>query len=259
MFENLKDKRLFERIVDQISDAVRSGSLKVGDKLPSEPELARIFGVARSGVREALRILELSGLVVIKKGNQGGCFIQELSSNQKLIDYLSGHLRLGQITLSQITEARYWLESMVIDIVGQRITDKDIDRLRKSVDKAERLFREGKEREKINENFDFHMLLVRTTENTILIDTLSALFEILSYMVVKMKPTRQITLATLKAHREILDLLEAGQIERAKAANKAHIGDVSARLMKKYGKPKARPDLKQEGQSFLAKEESPPQ
>jgi DNA-binding FadR family transcriptional regulator len=72
MFENLKNKRLFEKIVDQISDAVLSGSLKVGDKLPSEPELAHIFGVSRSAVREALRILELSGLVIIRKGNRGG-------------------------------------------------------------------------------------------------------------------------------------------------------------------------------------------
>jgi DNA-binding FadR family transcriptional regulator len=110
-----------------------------------------------------LRVLELSGLVIIKKGNQGGCFIQELSSNQKLVDYLSDHWRLGRINLINLAEARYWLESIIIDIVGQKITKKDIDKLRKSIDKAEQLFNEGKEREKIDKNFDFHVLLARMT------------------------------------------------------------------------------------------------
>jgi GntR family transcriptional regulator, transcriptional repressor for pyruvate dehydrogenase complex len=243
MFENLKEKRLFERIVDQIKDAVLSGTLQTGDKLPPEHELARMFGVSRSAVREALRILELSGLVSIRKGNRGGCFIRKLSSNQKLMDYLSDNWRLGQITLTHLTEARYWLESMVIDIVGQRITAKDIDKLRKSVDKAERLYEEGKDREKIDENLNFHILLVRIIGNTILIDALSAILELLSYMLLKIKPSRRITLGTLGAHREILDLLEAGRIEQAKAVNNAHIKDVSTRLIKLAAKQKSLPKM----------------
>lgn len=255
MFENLKDRRLFEKIVDQIKDAVVSGAVKAGDKLPSENELAHVFGVSRSAVREALRILELSGLVIIKKGNQGGCFIQEVSSNQQLIDYLSDNWKLGQIKLTDLTDARYWLESLVIDIVGKRITDKDVDKLYKSIDNAERLYNEGKEREKIDENFNFHVLLVHMTGNTILIDTLSAILEILSYILVKIKPSRQITLNTFQAHRQIVDFLKAGQMESAKAVNKAHIRDVSNRLIKKYVKQKNSPNLKQEERVVLKSKE----
>lgn len=77
-------------------------------------------------MREALRILKLSGLVLIKKGNQGGCFIQEVNSNPKLIDYLSDHLRLGNVTLAHLKEARYWLESIIIDIDwGKRTLAKE--------------------------------------------------------------------------------------------------------------------------------------
>jgi DNA-binding FadR family transcriptional regulator len=248
MFENLKEKRLFEKIVDQIKDAISSGSLNAGDKLPSEPEMARAFGVSRSAVREALRILELSGLVGIKSGNRGGCFIQKVSSNQKLVDYFSDNWRLGQITLNQLTEARYWIESMVIDIVGQKITKKEIEKLRKSIEKAEQLLNEGKELEKIDKNFDFHASLAHITGNTILIDTLSAIIELLRYMLLKIEPDRRITLNTFKAHRKILDLFEAGQIERAKDVNKAHIKDVSARLIKLATKQKNPPSLKRKDQ-----------
>jgi len=256
MFDNVKDRRLFEKIVDQIKDAILSGTLKPGDKLPSEHELARLFGVSRSAVREALRILELSGIVVIKKGNQGGCFIQEVNSSQQLIDYLSDNWKLGQIKLVDLTEARYWLESIVIEIVGQKITQKDLDALRSSIDEAEHFYKEGKEQEKINKNFDFHGLLVRMTGNTILIDTLSAIIELLSYFLCKIKPSRQITLNTFKAHREIVDFLEAGQVESAKTANKLHIKDVNNRLIKKSSSQGNPPNLELEGRSLFLKEES---
>ncbi|OPY64939.1 MAG: Pyruvate dehydrogenase complex repressor [Syntrophorhabdaceae bacterium PtaU1.Bin034] len=234
MFDKVKDRRLFERIVDQIKDAMLSGTLKTGDKLPSENELAGIFGVSRTAVREALRILELSGLVIIKKGKQGGCFVQDAGSNQRLIDYFSDNLRLGKITLTQVTEARFWLESMVIDIVGEKITKKDIDKLRKSIDKAEQLYAEKKEKDVINENYNFHASLVRITKNAILIDALSAILELLSYILFKIKPDNAITLDVLRAHREILSFLETGQPERAKAANSEHMKNVESRLIQQY-------------------------
>jgi GntR family transcriptional regulator, transcriptional repressor for pyruvate dehydrogenase complex len=251
MFEKLKDKRLFEKIVDQIKEAIVSGALKVGDKLPPEHELARILGVSRTAVREALRILELSGLVIIKKGNQGGCFIQEVASNYKMVDYLSDHWRIGNITLTHLTDARFWLESIIIDIVGQKATKRELDLLRKSIDTAERLYKEGKEFEKIQENLDFHLLLAKMTDNTILIDTLSGIFELLKYMLVKIKPSRSITNETFRCHAKIVDFLETGDIEGAKEANKAHIKELSARLMKKYAKEKNLPQFNLKLQQFI--------
>jgi len=244
MFKKIKDKRIFERIVDQIKDAVSAEKLEVGDKLPSEIELAHIFGVSRSAVREALRILELSGLIIIKQGNRGGAFIQKVSSNQKLKEYFSDHLRLGNINLAQLTEARYWIESVILDIAGKKGNKKDFEILRKSVDTAEQLFREGKEDEKIYENFYFHILLAKISKNSILIDNISSILELMSYILVKIKPTRKITENTFRAHREILKFLISGDLEKAKEINTNHINDVSDRLVKKYFKKMKLPYLK---------------
>jgi DNA-binding FadR family transcriptional regulator len=211
--------------------------------------------VSRSAVREALRILELSGLVGIKSGNRGGCFIQKVSSNQKLVDYFSDNWRLGQITLNQLTEARYWIESMVIDIVGQKITKKDIEKLRKSIDNAERISNDVEDREKINQHLNFHASLVHITGNTILIDTLSAILELLDYMLRKIKQSRQVTRETFKIHRKILDLLEAGQVERARTLNNAHLKEVSTLLVKLADKHNNLPNAKREEHSFFKKEE----
>jgi len=231
-----EDKRLFEKIVDQIKADVLSGALKVGDKLPSEHEMARIFGVSRTAVREALRILELSGLVIIKKGNQGGCFIQHASTGQKLVDYLSDHWRVGNITLAHLTEARCWIESIIIDMVGKKAMKKDFEKLRTSIDEAERYYREGKERDKIAQNFNFHLQLAEIAGNTLLIDALSAIIDLLSYMLVKIKPNPRITRGTFKAHREMVQLLETGRVDVAREVNISHMREVGTRLTRKYAK-----------------------
>jgi len=238
MFKKIKDKRIFEKIVDQIREAVLTEKLKVGDKLPSESELANIFGVSRAAVREALRILELSGIIIIKQGVKGGAFIQQANTNQKLKDYFSDNLRLGHIDIFQLTEARYWIESIIIDIVGRKGTKRDFENIRSSIDKAERLFREGRECEKIYENFYFHILLAEITKNSILIDNISCILELMSYIMLKIRPTAKISENTFKFHREILESLISGDLERAKEINRNHINDVSTRLIKKHSAKK---------------------
>jgi GntR family transcriptional regulator, transcriptional repressor for pyruvate dehydrogenase complex len=236
MFARLKDKRLFERIVDQIKEKIISGELNVGDKLPSEAEMTQIFGVSRSAVREALRTLELSGLVAVKQGNRGGCFIQEVNNNRKLVDYISDQWGLGNVTFADLAEARSGLESVVIGIVGQKGTEKDFALLRKSIDNAERMYKEKKEIEKIDEQFDFHIMLAQITRNRVLIDMLAAIIDLLRYMMIKIKPTKEITLKTFEDHRKIVEFLEAGKVEKAKEISSAHIFGINKRLGRKYAK-----------------------
>lgn len=234
MFKSLKEGRLFERIVDQIKDEIISGNLNVGDKLPTEIEMASAFGVSRSAVREALRTLELSGLVTIKRGNKGGCFIQGLASNRKLIDNVSDYWTLGNVTFTDLAEARIGVESLIIGIVGRKGTKKDFVSLRKLIDNAEQMHSEGKELERIDEQFNFHLLLAKITGNRVFFDMLTAIIELLKYILIKVKPSKEVTLKTIKDHRKIVEFLEAGQVEEAKAVSSRHILDISKRLEKKY-------------------------
>lgn len=238
MLRNVKEKRLFEKVVDEIKDSIQRNELKAGDKLPSELELSKIFGVSRSAIREALRILELSGLIVIKLGVKGGSFIGQIEQHKKLREYLSDHLKLGNITIVQLTEARYWVETMILDIVGQKISKKDLVNLRASAENAEKLFRESRSIEKHYELWNFHQILAAITKNSILIDTLSSINEILCYMMLKIETSRPMTESALRVHRELVDLIEQGKIEEAKKINKKHIQDVSQGLIKKYQKDK---------------------
>jgi len=234
MFSNVKGKRVFERVVDEIKSAIESDKLKPGDKLPAEIELARELGVSRVTVREALRILELSGLVLIKQGTKGGAFIQKADGPQRLKECLTDHLKLGNITIDQLAEARFWIESIIIDMVGQKARKKDFQLLRESIRRAEEAFRHGEEEKKTDENWNFHDILMKISGNYILIDTLRSINELMRYMMLKIKTDTKISENAFKAHKEIVDLLESGDLEKAKGVNKLHILDLNNRLTKKY-------------------------
>ena len=71
-FQELDQRRAFEKILGQIEEAIVQGRLQSGDRLPSERELAESFGASRASVREALRVLEAFGVVVARRGTDGG-------------------------------------------------------------------------------------------------------------------------------------------------------------------------------------------
>jgi GntR family transcriptional repressor for pyruvate dehydrogenase complex len=74
-FQRISSERSFEIVLRQIRDAIERGLIKPGDKLPAEPDLAAEFGVSRSVLREALKVLELSGYLEIRRGYRGGTFV----------------------------------------------------------------------------------------------------------------------------------------------------------------------------------------
>ena len=76
IFSPLKNKRYSDQIAEQIQGKILKHQLELGSSLPSEQELAREFQVSRSVIREALRILEISGLVTLKKDLQVGSLSQ---------------------------------------------------------------------------------------------------------------------------------------------------------------------------------------
>ena len=75
-FGPYKPPRAFQEIADQIKKAILDRKLKPGERLPSERELAEQFQVGRLTIREALRSLETSGIITIRKGSGGGAFVR---------------------------------------------------------------------------------------------------------------------------------------------------------------------------------------
>lgn len=128
MFSPVSSPRVSQVIVDQIKALIREGSLHPGDRLPSERELCQRFGVSRVTVREALRVLEASGLVTIRVGARGGAFLTTPSTERLGAD-LADLLSLSTLTAGDVTEARMIVELGALPLAVERATDSDLTEL----------------------------------------------------------------------------------------------------------------------------------
>ncbi|MEG3159392.1 FadR/GntR family transcriptional regulator [Sphingomonas sp. LB2R24] len=168
LFEPLGEKRISEEVADRIRRLIEEGSLRIGDRLPPERDLSKRLGVSRSVLREALRTLENKGLVRLKPGKGGGAFVAEFKTDT-ISESIGDLLRLARISLPQLTEARTWIEEVVVRVACDRGDETDFVALEENVALAEQLFAEGKMLEKLDVNIEFHNVLAAATKNPILV------------------------------------------------------------------------------------------
>lgn len=135
LFRPVNVDRVSQVIVDQIKVLLREGKLTIGDRLPSERDLCQRFGVSRVTVREALRVLEASGLIEIRVGARGGAFVST-PSKERLGEGLADLMTLAPLTPANITEARRVIEVGILPFVVQRATEQDVAGLRRLVDEG---------------------------------------------------------------------------------------------------------------------------
>lgn len=205
LFKSIKNKRIFEIISEQIKELIYSGVLKPGDKLPSERKLSEQFGTGRMVVREALRILEHAGFILIKQGSVGGAFVKE-SNTEVITRSFSDLIRLGKVTIKDLTDARLGLEKAIIELVIDRIDDHDFELLHKNIFETERLIYQGKRPRENNVNF--HLLLARATKNPVYEMMVQSVMDIVFFFLQQYNPKMEYIQRVLDYHREILAAIE---------------------------------------------------
>ena len=119
MFKEIGDERTFNGILDQITDNIQSGRLKAGDALPAERTMAETMGVSRPAVREALRALELLG--IIKPVPGGGNYIAD-DLGSWLIGPLSILFKLNNGYIRQNQQLREALERESANLAARKCT-----------------------------------------------------------------------------------------------------------------------------------------
>jgi DNA-binding FadR family transcriptional regulator len=142
LFNRVYSERRSNLIVDQVRQLIRSGHLQPGDRLPSERELGEQFGVSRVVVREALRVLESTGLVVIRVGARGGAFVA-IPGSSRIVEVISDLVTLSSFCPADVTEVRLALEHALIPLVCAHATDDDIAALRDVCERARKAVRTG--------------------------------------------------------------------------------------------------------------------
>lgn len=197
----MANKSLVEQIVERITNAIISGELKAGDKIPTELELSESIGVGRNSVREAIKILVSLGVLEIKRAE--GTFVCD-SFSGRMIDPLIYSLILEKDATRHIVELRRVFETGILEVAIRRISDTQLNQLEQAFDHLRQVVGspDATVDQVLGADIAFHQVLVRVTDNY-LIDRVSAMIERLTI------PSRKQTIAQILADgkgQEMIDL-----------------------------------------------------
>lgn len=177
-FQSVKTKRVSDEIAEQIRRHLTTGELKPGDKLPPERELAIQLAVGRNAVREALRLLEMSGVVELRKGPKGGSFVSG-GSTTLLSTGLRDLLSLGGVSIEQLTLARVMIEKSVVEAACDTATEQDMAALEDQLDLAQGALSKKDYETKLAALIEYHRVLARATHNPVLVFVMDALMDMM--------------------------------------------------------------------------------
>jgi GntR family transcriptional repressor for pyruvate dehydrogenase complex len=220
-FQVIQRRKIHQDIAGQVRDLIRDGVLKPGDRLPSERELADRFQVGRGSLREAMRALELQGMVVSRPGS--GTFVSA-ESLEHLASIIVSTLTEANRNLANIFEVRHLLEPHIASLAAERATDQDCDRMDVAIDDQERQITDGETG--VEGDTAFHFALAQGTHNSALVKVISTISDILAQsrdhaMQSPGRPQR-----SMASHRQILHMVRSRNSEGARKAMEHHITEV---------------------------------
>ncbi len=165
-------KRNFEIIEASIRREIYNGTLVPGQKLPNEFELARQFNVGRSAVREALKVLELAGLLIVRRGYNGGTFVAP-PDFEEVTEVITLTFQPGNMAADQLLEACQTIEARATELAASQATDLEISELEEMVQRIEQC--EHLPARYLTGIVDFHLAVTEMAHNSVFTLALQAM------------------------------------------------------------------------------------
>jgi GntR family transcriptional repressor for pyruvate dehydrogenase complex len=225
-FEKFENKNLSEKIVEEIVDLIKSNDLVAGQKLPSEPDLARQLGVSRGALREALSILT-ARKIISRKPREGTVITEEA---RRIIDAEPG-IVLREGTYQDLIEMRICIESRVVEKIIDNVSDEDLEILAMETIENDRA---------MNKSIDyyFHYRMAELSGNVIFMDFIDSYYEIISEMAKKTSGRAGRKKEIAAEHRHIYEALCKRDKKAAVEAIESHLKSVYHNLVEQSDKHK---------------------
>lgn len=226
-FETLPRRRIYEAIVSQVKEAVFRRALKPGDRLPSEKEMIRMFGVSNMAVREAMRTLEQQGLIQVKKGNRGGCFISEVNHGG-LTSFFSLAVVQGKVRLNDLTEIRLLVEPELARLAALKGNEDDVRALEKMHQQAGQLIASGSPVS--GASIDFHGTLALASGNHMAVMLVGSFRDLLLGLMSARTESKKAQLEVQRHHARIIEAVKKKDAAKARDEMRQHILWLHSRL-----------------------------
>jgi GntR family transcriptional regulator, transcriptional repressor for pyruvate dehydrogenase complex len=216
---NLKRQNLHERIAQAIQDMIAEDKLPRGSQLPPEREFAKLLGVNRTTLREAIHLLEQRGLVEMKAGS--GTYVTDTISGSILADSIERQFVFGNCTHEDLVTLREIVEPGVAALAAARAEPEDLARLKDLAEQIEEAFVRGDSKANTEADVAFHDALAIATHNGAIIAISAGLH--------KAMLTSMLAQATIhieegaRSHRSVYEAIVARDPARAREAMEFHM------------------------------------
>lgn len=227
-FDQVRQRRLSDDIVEQLEGMILEGTLKSGERLPAERALAERFGVSRPSLREAIQKLAAKGLLVSRQG--GGNYVAQ-SLGSTFSDPLLHLLENNPEAQRDLLEFRQTLEASCAYYAAQRATEVDRERLTAAFDTLQDCYTRSDEVSRMEEGVadaQFHLAIAEASHNAVLLHTIRGLFDLLKRNVVtniggmyqQRTETRDMLISQ---HRDLYLAIIEGRAEQAREVSTRHL------------------------------------
>jgi GntR family transcriptional repressor for pyruvate dehydrogenase complex len=218
----IRKTTLYQSILDEIREAIKAGKLKGGDQLPSERDMAKLFGTSRAAVRQAIVAMEVSGLVEVKPGS--GTYLKDINLNNYLepLAYLIYGTEAGVL---DILELRIALETEAAALAALRATSEDIEAMKKALEKEQQVMKA--DYMAIEEDIAFHNTISKATHNQVFDKVMYTIRELLNCSFTEQRnktwnlPDRVELIQ--KEHENIVQAIVERSPEKAQMAMRKHL------------------------------------
>ncbi|MBI3445845.1 MAG: FCD domain-containing protein [Magnetospirillum sp.] len=232
MTEPIRTAKLADTIADHLEQLILEGSLKPGERLLAERELAQRFDVSRPSLREALEKLEKRGLLTSGRG--GATFVAPLLG-EGFTEPLYTALASRPETTFDYLEFRRFVEGSAAYFAALRGTDVDRALVRECFEKMEQAHQQLDSSDEAESDADFHLAVYEASHNLVMLHIMRSLSDMLRkdvfYNRAKLYQRQGVRELLLEQHRAVYETVMAGDPDAAKAAAEAHIDFTRDALM----------------------------
>ncbi len=220
-FETVRKVRRYEQVADQIRKLVSDGTLKPGDLLPPERELAAKLGVGRSSIRDAVRTLEVMGILEPRQGH--GTVVRDLSTDALVVPLASVLTRKREM-VQELLDVRRMIEPGLAARAAKNATDEEIAHMTAILARHEAKLRRGEQA--VNEDDEFHYAIALAARNSVVLQVIDVLMDLLREsrsrsLQVPGRPKR-----SFDGHRRILRAIRRHDAEAAENAVRKHLTEI---------------------------------
>ncbi|MBB6352174.1 FadR/GntR family transcriptional regulator [Nonomuraea muscovyensis] len=211
-FEPVRTVRAYERIVEQIEEAIESGALGPGRRLPSERDLMGQFSVSRSTVREALRVLQARGLVRSRPGDPNGAEVLPFTP-AALHKSMTTLARVQGLSLAELVQFRMVLDSSANLLAARLRTDEQLAEMDAAIDRMREAVETGYD-EFSAADVAFHDAVARASRNKLIqISTevvRSIVLDLISGRIAEADDRVALMRQSIRHHEEVLAAVRTG-------------------------------------------------